>query len=174
MGILMRGTGWALEGVIIGFVFFTFFAVANIVNGVFVDSAIEYAKRDRMMLVEKRKAEDHAQENHLVNLLKAMDENGDNMITFDEFCHSLAKQDVRDYIAALQVEITDAKAFFSMLDFDGSGSVDIFEFVTGMLKLRGEAKSADIQLLMHESRRMLSLFRGLVDVVNEQIAQKKS
>merc|ERR1712087_817780 len=168
----MRDSGWFLEGVVIGFVFFTSFAVLNIVNGVFVDGAIEHAKRDRMMLVQKRKAEDQAQETHLFNLLQVIDEDGDNMISYEEFCRSLERQDVRDFVSALQVDISDAKAFFALLDEDDSGSVDILEFVAGMLKLRGEAKSADIQIMQLEVRKLLAAYRDLLDVMGEQIANK--
>merc|ERR1711988_1365241 len=45
--VLLSGPGWAFEGIIILYTFFTIFAVINIVTGVFVDGAIELAKRDR-------------------------------------------------------------------------------------------------------------------------------
>merc|ERR1719162_1518489 len=47
----MRGPGWLLEAIVIGYVFFMVFAVTNIVNGVFVDGAIELARRDRTTML---------------------------------------------------------------------------------------------------------------------------
>lgn len=164
----MRGPGWVLEAIVIGYVFFMIFAVANIVNGVFVDGAIELAKRDRTTMMQKQRERDENKESHLVDLLTIMDSDGDNLITDEEFLESLEKQEIRDYISALDVEINDAKEFFSLLDADGSGQVDIIEFVTGMQKFRGEAKSIDIHMMLHENRKLFKVVGGLVGVLMEQ------
>jgi Ca2+-binding EF-hand superfamily protein len=144
------------------------FAVANIVNGVFVDGAIELAKRDRTTMMQKQRERDENKESHLVDLLTIMDSDGDNLITDEEFLESLEKQEIRDYISALDVEINDAKEFFQLLDADGSGQVDIIEFVTGMQKFRGEAKSIDIHMMLHENRKLFKVVGGLVGALMEQ------
>jgi len=164
----MRGPGWVLEAIVIGYVFFMVFAVANIVNGVFVDGAIELAKRDRTTMMQKQRERDENKESHLVDLLTIMDSNGDNLITDEEFLESLEREEVRDYISALDVEINDAKEFFQLLDADGSGQVDIIEFVTGMQKFRGEAKSIDIHMMLHENRKLFKVVGGLVGALMEQ------
>jgi Ca2+-binding EF-hand superfamily protein len=161
----MRGPGWLLEAIVIGFVFFMVFAVTNIVNGVFVDGAIELGRRDRTTMMEKQREEDADKETHLITLLTMMDADGDQMITFDEFSESLERQDVCDYISALEVEISDAKLFFQMLDKDGSGTVDIMEFMNGMRKLRGDAKSVDVHMMVHESKQLCSLVKSLVSAL---------
>ncbi|CAK0816740.1 unnamed protein product, partial [Prorocentrum cordatum] len=92
---------------------------------------------------------------------------GDESITAEEFKRGLQKPEVRDFISAMQVEISDAEKFFAMLDEDGSGEVDLVEFVTGMQRLRGEAKSVDIHMMLHENRKMLGIVSGLVDVIGE-------
>jgi len=164
----MRGPGWVLEAIVIGFVFFMVFAVTNIVNGVFVDGAIELARRDRTTMLEKQREDEESNEKHLIHLLTLMDTDGDQTITFDEFAVSLESKEVVDYISALEVEISDAKVFFQMLDVDGSGKVDIIEFISGMRKFRGEAKSVDIQMMIHENKKLFKLVSGLVGVLLAQ------
>ena len=44
---------------------------------------------------------------------------------------------------ALEIPITDAKALFSMIDVDGSGSITPDEFSHGLLMLKGEARAKD-------------------------------
>jgi len=161
----MRGPGWLLEAIVISFVFFMVFAVANIVNGVFVDGAIELSKRDRSVMMQKQKDEQASKELHVINLLTLMDRDGDQLITFDEFIESLEQQQVRDYISALDVDVTDAKVFFQMLDKDGNGCVDIMEFTTGMQKFRGEAKSVDIHMMLHENKKLFKLVSCLVGML---------
>mmetsp|Transcript_46365 Transcript_46365/g.132665 ORF Transcript_46365/g.132665 Transcript_46365/m.132665 type:complete len:107 (-) Transcript_46365:101-421(-) len=91
-----------------------------------------------------------------------MDKDGDSVITFPEFLDSLEQEEVRDYISALEVDVSDAKLFFQMLDRDHSGSVDIMEFTSGMRKFRGEAKSVDVHMMLYESRRLFNLVSVLV------------
>jgi Ca2+-binding EF-hand superfamily protein len=168
--LTLRDAGWFLEAVVIGYILFTFFVVLNILTGVFVDGAIQHANSDRMVMMEKQRAEDEIKEKHLMDLLRHMDENEDNTITFEEFNRSLGDPAVRQYIAALKVDVADAKEFFTMLDVDHSGSVDIVEFVTGMMKLKGQAKSSDMQLVLHENRKLMILFKGLVELLDRQLA----
>jgi voltage-gated sodium channel len=158
----LRSPGWLFEAIVMCYVFFMIFAVHNIVNGVFVDGAIELSKRDRTALMQKY-LEDHAdKERHAIELMTLMDKDGDQLITFDEFMESLQEQEVRDYISALEVDVTDAKVFFQMLDRDGSGSVDILEFTSGMRKFRGEAKSVDIHMMLHQNKQLFKLVTCLV------------
>jgi voltage-gated sodium channel len=158
----MRDPGWLLEAVVISYVFFMVFAVANIVNGIFVDGAIESSKKDRSMMMQKQKDDHENKERHVVNLLTMMDQDGDQLISFQEFLESLEQEEVRDFLAALEVDVTDAKVFFEMLDRDGSGTVDIMEFTSGMRKFRGEAKSVDLHMLLYENKRLFKLVSCLV------------
>ncbi|CAK0848119.1 unnamed protein product [Prorocentrum cordatum] len=95
-------------------------------------------------------------------------QDGDQEITFEEFLQALENQEVRDYVSALEVEITDAKMFFQMLDRDGSGTVDILEFTSGMRKFRGEAKSVDIHMMLHQNRQLFKLVTALVGTLWEE------
>jgi len=158
---------WPYEVIFCAYMFFCLFAVINIVTGVFVDGAIELAKRDRTALLDKMFKDNETQQAHLLGLVQALDQDGDESITAEEFKRGLQKPEVRDFISAMQVEISDAEKFFAMLDEDGSGEVDLVEFVTGMQRLRGEAKSVDIHMMLHENRKMLGIVSGLVDVIGE-------
>ncbi|CAK0841074.1 unnamed protein product [Prorocentrum cordatum] len=119
-------------------------------------------------MLEKQREDEESNEKHLIHLLTLMDTDGDQTITFDEFAVSLESKEVVDYISALEVEISDAKVFFQMLDVDGSGKVDIIEFISGMRKFRGEAKSVDIQMMIHENKKLFKLVSGLVGVLLAQ------
>ncbi|CAK0807606.1 unnamed protein product [Prorocentrum cordatum] len=117
-------------------------------------------------MMQKQREEHANKERHVVNLLTLMDVDGDQLVTFEEFVASLEQQEVRDYLSALEVDVTDAKVFFQMLDDrDGSGSVDIMEFTSGMQKFRGEAKSVDIHMMLHENKKLFKLVSCLVGML---------
>merc|ERR1719401_2306625 len=77
--------GFAYGGLVALYVFINLFSVLNIVTGVFVDGAIELAKRDRSMMVDKQSQIREASLNHLVALLTEMDDDCDGIISKDEF-----------------------------------------------------------------------------------------
>jgi len=141
--------------------------VVNVVNGLFVDSAIELAKNDRMVAVQKQRLDDRAKETQLLDLLKVMDSNRDNIVTFEEFEESLKQEEIIDYFSALRVDIEDAKQFFVLLDLQGSGSVDIVQFVTGMERLRGEARSADLHIVLQQNRMVMTMLSKLVRILGD-------
>jgi len=65
------------------------------------------------------------------------------------------------YFNALEVDCTEARSLFTLLDVDRSGVVNFDEFLHGCEKLKGDAKSIDIALLHYEIR---WLSRAVLDV----------
>jgi len=48
-------------------------------------------------------------------------------------------------LRSLEIESRDALALFEMLDADQNGSVDLNEFITGCITLRGGAKAVQLE-----------------------------
>merc|ERR1712032_475303 len=144
------------------------FSVLNLVTGVFCDSAIEMANMDRAMIVQKRNQQREACAAHLLELLTDIDEDGDGIITNEEFVKSLEREDVQQNIDALQIDLSEAELLFVMLDKDGDGTIDTREFVNGMLRLKGEARSFDIQVLVLHNRQMLYMCAMVLDLLGMQ------
>merc|ERR1712194_433196 len=75
-------------------------------------------------------------------------------ITWEDFEEKLASDDMQEYFKAINVDVSEAKGFFQLLDVDGGGSLDPEEVVSGCLRLRGQAKAIELSLLMQENRRI--------------------
>merc|ERR1712217_808078 len=78
---LISGAGWAYSGAVVVYIFIMLFSVLNIITGVFVDGAVEMAKRDRQLMVEKQAKAREAYAVHLLHLLQDMDRSGDGVIS---------------------------------------------------------------------------------------------
>merc|ERR1712190_180155 len=74
-------------------------------------------------------------------------------------------------MGALEITAFDARSMFKLLDRDGSGLIDIDEFCDGCLRMKGEAKSFDIQCLIYESQRLISKTTGLTEHLEESIRE---
>merc|ERR1719401_2736260 len=88
----------------------------------------------------------------------------ENIFTDDSMSHLLE---------ALEITAFDARSMFKLLDRDGSGSIDIEEFCDGCLRMKGEAKSFDIQCLIYESQRLITKTNALMGHVEESIYDLK-
>merc|ERR1711870_191321 len=89
------------------------------------------------------------------------DRSGDGVISEAEFLASMERQDVTEFLEALNIGTDDAANIFTLLDRNGDGLVDIVEFVTGMEKLRGQAKSSDLQLILLQNQKVMDTLRRM-------------
>lgn len=154
---LISAAGWVYSAVVALYIFLNLFSILNIVTGVFVDGAIEFGKRDRNMMIQKLGKEREASAHHLISLLREMDSSGDGFLTREEFLASAGRHEVKEFMDALAINLDDATNIFSLLDRNMDGMVDVVEFVQGMEKLRGEAKSSDIHMLIMQCQHILDM-----------------
>ena len=54
------------------------------------------------------------------------------------------------FLSGLDIDITDARIVFTLLDVDGNGGLTVEEFVDGALKLKGPAKGIDMLSMMFD------------------------
>merc|ERR1712187_9201 len=82
-----------------------------------------------------------------------LDEDGSGFISFNEIEDHLQSEAVQEYFKAIDVDPSEAKHLFEMLDINGSGEIDLEEFLSGCLRLQGPAKALDLLLVTRENRR---------------------
>merc|ERR1719168_218379 len=97
-----------------------------------------------------------------------MDTTGDGGISQEEMEQFLEDPDLCMYIEALGIFANDARVLFKLLDRDGSGLIDIDEFCDGCMRLKGEAKSFDVNCMIYESRKMLKNHASFMEFVEEK------
>jgi len=80
-----------------------------------------------------------------------MDVDGSGTIQWDEFETYTSRDEEADYLAAIGLDVNDAKLFFDMVtNLTGQNNVEIDGFVEGALKMKGTATSIDMQSLSVE------------------------
>jgi len=126
------------------FISFAILAVLNIVTGVFVDTAMQSSKNDRECIIQEELKDAEAYRANMATMFRELDSDESGTIGLNEFEAALEDRRMVMYFKALQLDITDARSLFLLLDKDREGSISIDEFLNGCTKLRGEAKSLDI------------------------------
>merc|ERR1719330_1644341 len=137
---LMLHISPAMGLVFAAYILFMTFAILNIVTGVFVDAALS----------RRRKEKDLFMVNNLREFFIKMDMNRNGTISWEEFEAHLGEERLVAFFKDIDLCMSEAKGLFRLLDSDGSGFIDMDEFLSGCLNLRGPARALDMQLLMRE------------------------
>merc|ERR1712032_721607 len=82
----------------------------------------------------------------------------------------LMDENLKKYLEALDVTADDTFMLFKLLDKDNSDAINIDEFCDGCMRLRGEAKSFDIHILVYQVRQFLSKWSGFTVYVEERFS----
>jgi len=125
------------------YIAFTVLAVMNVVTGVFVESALQSAMADRDVDLVTR----------LRELFMRTDADLSGVISWSEFQSNLDQPEMKFFFRSIDLDLSEARGLFRLLDVDESGEIDAEEFVMGCLRLRGNARSIDLVTIMNESRR---------------------
>eukprot|EP00930_Biecheleria_cincta_P042540 TRINITY_DN29277_c0_g1_i1.p1 TRINITY_DN29277_c0_g1~~TRINITY_DN29277_c0_g1_i1.p1 ORF type:complete len:555 (-),score=74.20 TRINITY_DN29277_c0_g1_i1:96-1760(-) len=135
--------------------------VMNVLTGLFVHAAIESANQDTESVIQFQMAERHRYIDLLRNLFDDLDHTGNGRCSFREFEMHLSDSKIQALLESLDIEIRDAMAIFELFDNDGSGEIDLDEFITGCITLRGSAKAVQMEKLKNMSGDLEFRIKGL-------------
>eukprot|EP00927_Polykrikos_kofoidii_P060118 TRINITY_DN55182_c0_g1_i1.p1 TRINITY_DN55182_c0_g1~~TRINITY_DN55182_c0_g1_i1.p1 ORF type:complete len:686 (-),score=123.61 TRINITY_DN55182_c0_g1_i1:53-2110(-) len=151
----------SLFGFFLAFMYVTFvvFALVNAVTGVFVDSAMRAAD----------KSQAQALTGMADSIFAKTDKECVGSIGRAEFMSSLKGSEMKQYFMLLDVSLNEAEKLFDIIDSDRSGTIEIQEFIDGVLRLKGPAKSLDFWSFLtfwRDSHEMLrEEMKALQDVI---------
>lgn len=142
--------------VLLVYISFIYFAVLNVVTGVFCQTAIESAQHDRdlmmqSMLQNREEFLDRVK-HQFGDMFQIFGEGGKDGVNFSEFESHINDPSVQAYLALMELNSADAWGLFQLLGNDETNSVDVEDFVDGCLRLKGGARSIDLALMRKENR----------------------
>jgi len=136
------------------YVFFIIIGVLNVLTSVFVQRANELVKLDRDLVIQCQMVSNETFLHEMKAIFDEVDVDGTGTITWEKFWEYVQNEHVQAYFATQQLDTSDARELFNLLDADNKGEVKIEDFVMGCMKVRGQAKSSDMATLLRESKRM--------------------
>eukprot|EP00434_Breviolum_minutum_P005825 symbB.v1.2.005136.t1/scaffold226.1/size261315/15 len=151
------------------YVSFTYFAVLNVVTGVFCQSAIENAQKDHAAVVQNILDNKEFHLKKIRDLFSKLGADYTGVITFSMLEEAFDTRAVAEYFESLGLDVSDAWSFFKLLDADGGGSVEVEEFLLGCLRLRGQARAMDIAKLSFDQHWLIKSQGRFQQFVEEAI-----
>mmetsp|Transcript_83025 Transcript_83025/g.256690 ORF Transcript_83025/g.256690 Transcript_83025/m.256690 type:complete len:781 (+) Transcript_83025:55-2397(+) len=140
---LLAGVSPWVAMIFLGYVIFATVAMMNVVTGVFLEHAMRYAERDQDLYLAR----------NILSIFGQNDLNADGEISMSVWEAKLGEPDMQALFRALNVDPSDATTLFKLIDLDDSGNLALSELIDGWARLRGQAKSLDLALLMRETDR---------------------
>jgi len=142
------------------FVIITAFAILNVTVAVIVEHTIERGMANSDEKQERMEEELHKATSQIINIFRDSDQNGDGVMTKEEFQKAIANPQISRTLKELEIDFYDLEYLFDHLDLNRNGSISLNEFVQGTLQLRGPAKAK-------------RLFELHCDVIREQSVTEK-
>lgn len=174
--LMAISTVWLLA--FLFYVSFTYFAVLNVVTGVFCQSAIESAQQDHAAVVQSMLENKEAHLSKMRAVFSEIRENspsnaeGDEAITFAMLEGKINSPTVQQLLETLGLDVWDAWSFFKLLDTDGGGSIELEEFFMGCLRLGGNARGLELGKVLQDQQwliRSQGKFQNFVEMELSQI-----
>jgi len=132
-------------------------ALMNIVTAIMVESSLRTANEDQ----EAKKAWETMRKKNMMPKLKSLfetlDTSHDGFVDFEELTG--APPDIKEAMQHI-VGLDELEEIFNMLDYDGSGSIDIDEFVDGIMRSQAD-KPSELIVLVKQSRAILDRLKDL-------------
>lgn len=159
-----------LENVGEGYVFFFLvykllvgLSVMKVITGVFLHETFKVCSEDDdLMVIQKRRAmKEHMKK--MNKLFERVDADDDGCLIWEEFENVMNNNEwLRSWIGAMELDTTDAKRLFRLLD-DGDGHITADELVKGVTRLKGVARSVDMNHMELE-----------VDLLKQEVSEMHS
>mmetsp|Transcript_111913 Transcript_111913/g.289173 ORF Transcript_111913/g.289173 Transcript_111913/m.289173 type:complete len:247 (+) Transcript_111913:2-742(+) len=137
-----------------GYIILTQLAVLNVLTGVFCQNAIDSAQHDQDLVTQALMANKEFYVNRIKEIFKTIDTDGSGGLTIQEFRQHLGDDSIVAYFESLELDVTDVWTLFKLLDTDEGNVIDLDEFVTGCMRLKGPAKCMDVAGMNQEHKWM--------------------
>lgn len=133
-----------MEWLFVTFIIFTTFGLLNLVVGVIVENTLASAKVNETKMKKKREKDRMRILNHLREFFEQSDEDGSGTLTIDEVQQAMKDPEAMNKLKLIDLPLEDPHEIFSLLDVDQSGELSIDEFISGCMRIKGNAKSKDL------------------------------
>eukprot|EP00434_Breviolum_minutum_P026505 symbB.v1.2.023431.t1/scaffold2143.1/size88057/2 len=158
------------------YIAFTYFAVLNVVTGVFCQSAIDSAQNDETMVLQSLQAANQANRMKIIHLFRNIDIEETGVLTY-KMLESAVNGDsagkLKTMCESIGLDVWDAWSFFKLLDQDAGGAVEEGEFLTGCMRLRGGARAMDVVKILVDQGWLIRQQSRFMTYMEEQMEEMK-
>mmetsp|Transcript_112746 Transcript_112746/g.177393 ORF Transcript_112746/g.177393 Transcript_112746/m.177393 type:complete len:322 (+) Transcript_112746:1-966(+) len=162
--VIQNVSGWFVYFWIL-YVVVVVFAITRIISGYFFLEAMAAKSSSTDLLLAEQNEKRTKVLSKLNQLFMQADNSGDGELDRDEFEKIMTHPEVRSYLQSLELDIHEEAGLFQLID-DGDEKITYPEFITGVMRLKGQARAVDMVSVMRD----LSKLRRQMDMIAEAVA----
>lgn len=134
----------------LGFVTFAILALLNVITAVFVGTAMQRSQNDRELIVQQELEHKGELIAIMTQVFDELDSSNCGELCLEEFEKHMDDEKIMAYLRYLEIDVSQVRTLFRLLDVDQTGYVDLDEFVNGVMRLKGGATSMDLAVLKYQ------------------------
>jgi hypothetical protein len=150
------------------YVAFFMFVIANTLTSLLLESTIQNATRDQQSVMQDAIAKKEQYIRQIEGIFKHLDSDKSSEVSIEEVRQHLTDPQMIAFMSNLEIDYSDVEDFFAILTSGGGSGVDIDTFVSGCMKLRGQARSVDLVSLIVQHKRAWKEHQQLARSVQDQ------
>merc|ERR1719289_471111 len=126
----------------------------NLIMAVIVNQAMVFTSSDKELKAKTLQKEKEIYTRKVISFFNRLDVNANGKLKYEEFAKAFDHQEIRNDLQAVGVEITELKELFFILDTSNTEELAVADYVAGMQRIRGQATSRDLLMIMQSTRRV--------------------
>ncbi|CAJ1390601.1 unnamed protein product [Effrenium voratum] len=128
------------------------YALLAVINGVFLKETFSAAENDDKIMMRNTEKKRNQHIKKMQSLFEAADETGDGLLDKEEFIQVMSDPEIVNWLAAMDLQISDPNQLFEMVQHDGTISAP--QLVGGVSRLKGAARSTDMHCVSAEVKQI--------------------
>eukprot|EP00747_Dinoflagellata_sp_TGD_P035045 gnl/TRDRNA2_/TRDRNA2_137616_c0_seq2.p1 gnl/TRDRNA2_/TRDRNA2_137616_c0~~gnl/TRDRNA2_/TRDRNA2_137616_c0_seq2.p1 ORF type:complete len:307 (+),score=56.49 gnl/TRDRNA2_/TRDRNA2_137616_c0_seq2:135-1055(+) len=142
------------------------FAVVKTITAVFISETQKAAAGDMEILAIKKQKEREKNSVVFKDIFKEFDSSGDGQgtVKWDDFQQLIHDEVIRPLLQKCELDPSDLEQLFQIFD-SGNGTIEVDEFIDGMGRMKGSARSMDVVALLKMTQRNQAKIDKIMRVV---------
>lgn len=136
------------------------FAIIRVTSAMFVSQTMSATSKDEDLVFQAALKKHDKEVKQIRYIFETADQSGERKLSIQDFNMLFKDHRMKMWMKDLGLEVSEVSGLFRLMD-DGDGMVTFEEFLSGLLRLRGGAKSIDLATLLYENRRVISRVEAL-------------
>lgn len=153
---------------VIAYILVINFAAMRVISAVFLVETQKVASTDEELLILQKERSLSRLIKNFAGVFKEIDDDNSGMINWEEFRGIIHDHRVLTWLAALDLDIEQCEGMFDLLS-GSDGKISFQEFVKGVQRLKGGAKSIDLIMLMNGQEELTKIVAKLARTVEAHV-----
>lgn len=153
---------------ILAYVVFMSFAIFKVISAAFIVETNRVVSDCLELVVLQKEQHNKRLQDNFRHVFAEADDSGDGFVSWEEFKDIIGDKRLTMQLSALDFDANVCEGLFALLD-DGDGKISFEEFIKGVKRLKGPAKSIDVVMMSNQQNLLFDSVLKIEKAMEHQI-----